>query len=59
MGYFTLKLRYSGNQVGRAGNTAEATCPSHRSNRTTGMLDTGDGNLVYWEQCGNRTGCPL
>jgi proline iminopeptidase len=24
----------------------------------TGMLDTGDGNLVYWEQCGNPDGLP-
>jgi proline iminopeptidase len=24
----------------------------------TGMLDTGDGNLVYWETCGNADGLP-
>jgi proline iminopeptidase len=24
----------------------------------TGMLDTGDGNLVYWEACGNPDGVP-
>jgi proline iminopeptidase len=24
----------------------------------TGMLDTGDGNLVYWEACGNPDGRP-
>ena len=24
----------------------------------TGMLDTGDGNLVYWEVCGNPRGRP-
>ena len=24
----------------------------------TGMLDTGDGNLVYWETCGNPDGVP-
>ena len=24
----------------------------------TGMLDTGDGNLVYWETCGNPGGLP-
>jgi proline iminopeptidase len=24
----------------------------------TGMLDTGDGNLVYWEACGNPRGIP-
>jgi proline iminopeptidase len=24
----------------------------------TGMLDTGDGNLVYWETCGNPAGLP-
>ena len=24
----------------------------------TGLLDTGDGNLVYWETCGNRDGVP-
>jgi proline iminopeptidase len=24
----------------------------------TGMLDTGDGNLVYWEACGNPEGIP-
>ncbi len=23
-----------------------------------GMLDAGDGNLVYWEACGNRDGKP-
>jgi proline iminopeptidase len=23
-----------------------------------GMLDVGDGNLVYWEECGNRRGKP-
>lgn len=23
-----------------------------------GMLDTGDGNLVYWEACGNPDGKP-
>ncbi|HUZ54646.1 MAG TPA: prolyl aminopeptidase [Streptosporangiaceae bacterium] len=25
----------------------------------TGMLDTGDGNLVYWETCGNPNGMPV
>jgi proline iminopeptidase len=25
----------------------------------TGMLDTGDGNLVYWETCGNPDGLPV
>ena len=24
-----------------------------------GMLDVGDGNLVYWEQCGNPQGKPI
>ena len=24
----------------------------------TGMLDTGDGNLIYWEACGNPDGLP-
>jgi proline iminopeptidase len=24
----------------------------------TGMLDTGDGNLIYWETCGNPDGMP-
>jgi proline iminopeptidase len=24
-----------------------------------GMLDVGDGNLVYWEVCGNPSDCPL
>jgi len=24
----------------------------------TGLLDTGDGNLVYWETCGNPEGVP-
>src|SRR5215472_12176166 len=24
----------------------------------TGLLDTGDGNLVYWETCGNPDGAP-
>jgi proline iminopeptidase len=24
----------------------------------TGMLDTGDGNLIYWEACGNPGGLP-
>ena len=24
----------------------------------TGMLDTGDGNLIYWETCGNPDGLP-
>jgi proline iminopeptidase len=24
----------------------------------TGMLDTGDGNLIYWEACGNPEGIP-
>jgi proline iminopeptidase len=24
----------------------------------TGMLDTGDGNLIYWEACGNPDGVP-
>jgi proline iminopeptidase len=24
----------------------------------TGLLDTGDGNLVYWETCGNPDGVP-
>jgi proline iminopeptidase len=23
-----------------------------------GLLDTGDGNLVYWETCGNPDGKP-
>ena len=23
----------------------------------TGLLDTGDGNLVYWEACGNPMAC--
>jgi proline iminopeptidase len=23
----------------------------------TGLLDAGDGNLVYWETCGNPGGC--
>jgi proline iminopeptidase len=25
----------------------------------TGMLDTGDGNRVYWEACGNPNGLPV
>jgi proline iminopeptidase len=25
----------------------------------TGLLDTGDGNLVYWETCGNPDGIPV
>jgi proline iminopeptidase len=25
----------------------------------TGMLDAGDGNLVYWETCGNPDGVPV
>ena len=25
----------------------------------TGMLDTGDGNLIYWETCGNPRGMPV
>jgi proline iminopeptidase len=25
----------------------------------TGMLDTGDGNLIYWETCGNPGGVPV
>jgi pimeloyl-ACP methyl ester carboxylesterase len=25
----------------------------------TGLLDTGDGNLVYWETCGNPEGAPV
>jgi proline iminopeptidase len=25
----------------------------------TGMLDTGDGNSVYWEMCGNPDGVPV
>lgn len=25
----------------------------------TGLLDTGDGNLVYWETCGNPDGVPV
>ena len=25
----------------------------------TGMLDTGDGNGVYWEACVTRTASPL
>jgi proline iminopeptidase len=25
----------------------------------TGLLDTGDGNLVYWETCGNPEGVPV
>ena len=24
----------------------------------TGLLETGDGNLVYWEACGNPDGVP-
>jgi proline iminopeptidase len=24
----------------------------------TGILDTGDGNLVYWETCGNPRAWP-
>ena len=24
----------------------------------TGLLGTGDGNLVYWETCGNPDGVP-
>ena len=24
----------------------------------TGMLDTGDGNSIYWETCGNPDGVP-
>jgi proline iminopeptidase len=24
----------------------------------SGLLDVGDGNLVYWEACGNPTGKP-
>ncbi len=24
----------------------------------TGMLETGDGNLIYWETCGNPDGGP-
>jgi proline iminopeptidase len=24
----------------------------------TGMLDTGDGNVIYWETCGNPNGVP-
>ena len=24
----------------------------------TGMLDAGDGNLIYWEACGNPDGVP-
>jgi len=24
----------------------------------SGMLDTGDGNFVYWEACGNPPGIP-
>ena len=24
----------------------------------TGMLDAGDGNLIYWEACGNPDGLP-
>ncbi|WP_218133989.1 prolyl aminopeptidase [Lentzea fradiae] len=27
--------------------------------RTSGHLDTGDGNLVYWEECGNPAGKPV
>ncbi|WP_090104817.1 prolyl aminopeptidase [Lentzea jiangxiensis] len=26
---------------------------------TSGHLDTGDGNLVYWEECGNPSGKPV
>jgi proline iminopeptidase len=26
---------------------------------THGMLDTGDGNQIYWEVCGNPTGIPV
>lgn len=25
----------------------------------TGMLDTGDGNNIYWETCGNPDGVPV
>lgn len=25
----------------------------------TGMLDVGEGNLVYWERCGNKDGRPV
>ena len=25
----------------------------------TGMLDAGDGNLIYWETCGNPDGVPV
>ena len=25
----------------------------------TGMLDTGDGNSIYWEACGNPEGMPV
>jgi proline iminopeptidase len=25
----------------------------------TGMLDTGDGNFIYWETCGNPAGLPV
>ncbi|HEX5597390.1 MAG TPA: prolyl aminopeptidase [Micromonosporaceae bacterium] len=25
----------------------------------TGLLDTGDGNLIYWETCGNPDGIPV
>ncbi|MET0702817.1 MAG: prolyl aminopeptidase, partial [Mycobacterium sp.] len=24
----------------------------------SGMLDVGDGNLMYWEVCGNPAGVP-
>ena len=27
--------------------------------RATGMLDVGDGNQVYWEECGNPAGKPV
>jgi proline iminopeptidase len=47
------------------------TAPADRANKilymprypdiepyATGLLDTGDGNLVYWETCGNPDGVP-
>ncbi|SMD26319.1 proline iminopeptidase, partial [Kibdelosporangium aridum] len=27
--------------------------------QASGHLDTGDGNLVYWEECGNPSGKPV
>lgn len=38
----------------RGGDVAPAPIEPYE----TGMLDTGDGNLVYWETCGNPDGLP-